>query len=120
MSKKAPTAYDVFLASGRSDEEQCTLERKFFDRVALTNGTYKTTYPNRLDNVNEAFLPHVVKLANRPIRIMDVGASSGISTSEWYSYLSRSGIDCDVTGTDLTIYVSLVTLRFTSVTLKSK
>ena len=90
------------------------MERQFFDRVALTNGTYKTTYPNRLDNVNEAFLPHIVKLANRPIRIMDVGASSGISTSEWYSYLSRSGIDCDITGTDLTIYVSLVTFRFTS------
>jgi hypothetical protein len=114
MSNKAPTVHEVFFPSERSPTEQHALERRFFDRVALTNGTYKTTYPNRLDNVNEAFLPHIVKLAKRPIRIMDVGASSGISTSEWYSYLSRSGVDCDITGTDLTIYVSLVTFRFTS------
>ena len=49
-------------------------------RVALKNGTFKTTYPNRLDDINKAFFPHVLSLAGRPIRIMDVGASSGIST----------------------------------------
>ena len=103
-----------FLASGTSVEEQYALERQFFARVVLTNGTFKTTYPNRLDDINEAFFPHVVSLADRPIRIMDVGASSGISTMEWYAYLSRSGIDCDVTGSDVTINASLLTFRFTS------
>lgn len=114
MSKEAPTVQEVFLTSGTSIEEQYALERQFFDRVALTNGTQKTTYPNRFDDVNEAFFPHFLRLADRRIKIMDVGASSGLSTIEWYAYLSRSGIDCDITGTDLTIYVSLVTLRFTS------
>jgi hypothetical protein len=114
VSKEAPTVHEVFLASGTPVEEQYTLERQFFDRVALTNGTQKTTYPNRFDDINEAFLPHLVRLVDRPIRIMDVGASSGISTTEWYSYLSRSRIDCDITGSDLTIYVSLVTFRLTS------
>lgn len=106
--------HEVFLASGTSVEEQCALERQFFDRVALTNGTQKTTRPNRFDDINEAFSPHLVGLADRPIKIMDVGASSGVSTIEWYSYLSRSGIDCYITGSDLTIYVSLVTFRLTS------
>lgn len=114
MSKKAPTVHEVFLASGTSAEEQYALERQFFDRVVLTNGTFKTTYSNRLDDINEAFLPHLAGLAERPIRIMDVGASSGISTLEWYTYLSRSGIDCEITGSDLTIHASLVTFRFTS------
>ena len=106
--------HEFLLASGTSAEEQYALERQFFARVALKNGTFKTTYPNRLDDINEAFLPHIVMLADRPIRIMDVGASSGISTMEWYAYLSRSGIDCDVTGSDVTIYASLLTFRFTS------
>ena len=114
MSKEAPTVHEVFLASGTSVEEQNALERQFFTRVALRNGTFKTTYPNRLDDINEAFLPHLVRLADRPIRIMDVGASSGISTIEWYAYLSRLGIDSDITGSDLTIHASLLTLRFTS------
>jgi hypothetical protein len=82
--------------------------------MALANGTFKTTYPNRLDYINKAFLPHLLSIVGRPIWIMDVGASSGTSTIEWYSYLSRSGIDCDITGSDLTIYVSLLTFRFTS------
>ena len=114
MSKEAPTVHEVFLASGTSVEEQYALERQFFTRLALTNGTFKTTYPNRLDDINEAFFPHLVRLADRPIRIMDVGASSGISTIEWHAYLSRSRIDCAVTGSDLMIYASLLTLRFTS------
>ena len=59
-------------------------------------------------------LPHLVGLADRSIKIMDVGASSGISTIEWYAYLSRSGINCDITGSDLTVYASLLTFRFTS------
>ena len=114
MSKEAPTVHEVFLASGTSVEEQYALERQFFARVALTNGTFKTTYPNRLDDINEASYPHLIRLADRPIRIMDVGASSGISTIEWYAYLSRSGIDCDITGSDVTIYASLLTFRFIS------
>jgi hypothetical protein len=114
VSKEAPTVHEVFLTSGTPVEEHCELERRFFDRVALTNGTFKTTYRNRLDDINEAFFPHLVGLADRPIRIMDVGASSGISTIEWYAHLSRSGVDCDITGSDLTIYASLLTFRFTS------
>jgi hypothetical protein len=114
VSREAPTVHEVFLASGTSLEEQCTLERQFFARVALTNGTFKTTYENRLDDINEAFYPHLVRLADRPMRILDVGASSGISTIEWYDYLSRSGIDCDITGSDVTINASLLTFRFTS------
>jgi hypothetical protein len=114
VSKEAPTVQEVFLASERSIEEQYGLERQFFARVALTNGTFKTTYRNRLDDINEAFYPHLTRLEDRPIRIMDVGASSGISTIEWYAHLSESGVECDITGSDVMIYASLLTFRFTS------
>ena len=114
MSKEAPTVHEVFLDSETPVEDQCALERQFFANVALTNGAFKTTYPNRLDDINETVFPHLVRLAERPIKIMDVGASSGISTIEWHAYLSRSGVDCNIIGTDITIYVSLLSLRFTS------
>ncbi len=52
MSKQAPTAHEVFLASGTSVEEQFALERQLSDRVALTNGAQKATYPNSTKSMN--------------------------------------------------------------------
>lgn len=108
ISKSRPTAREVF--SGTPSAEQDAMERAFFGRVVLPNGTVKTTNANRIDDLNLAALPFIVALAERPVQIMDVGASSGISTLEWYESLSDRGVDCHVTATDLTVYTSLVSL----------
>ena len=90
--------------------DQESIEYEFFRRVVLPNGTFKTTVANRLDDLNQAALPHIARIAERPIKVLDVGISSGVSTLEWHDQLIAERITCDITGTDLTIYASLVSL----------
>jgi len=68
-------------------------------QVMLPNGTFKTTWRHRLDDVNEFSLPFIRGLSG-PLRIMDVAASSGSTTAEWRDQLSRSGIEFAITATD--------------------
>jgi len=85
------------------------LEAQFFQRVLLPNGTFKTTSPNRLDDLNRFVLPYLQEIAERPLKIMDIAASSGVSTLEWYDSLKSQGIDCDVTATDVTVHANHLT-----------
>jgi hypothetical protein len=78
-------------------------EKAFFERIMLRNGTVKTTTANRLDDVNNLVLPYLSAISERPLKILDAAASSGISTQEWFDHLQRHGIDASVNGTDLAI-----------------
>jgi hypothetical protein len=65
-------------------------ERRFFTRVRLPSGVYKTTEPHRLDDVNRVatrLLPQ-----DRPLELMDVATSSGITTLEWSEHLTAAGM----------------------------
>jgi chemotaxis methyl-accepting protein methylase len=108
VSMTRPSTRAVFQKTAASAHEQDALEYEFFIRVVLPNGTVKTTQPHRLDDLNRAVLPYIERLSDRPVKIMDVGVSSGVSTQEWFDQLSASNISCDITATDLTIYASLV------------
>src|SRR5262245_36978011 len=98
IAEKAPipTAKDLYFPRSRVDaKRQEALEREFFSSIKLKNGTYKYTYSNRLDDLNEiveALLPSA-----RPLQIMDVAISSGISTLEWMESLERADIDHHMT-----------------------
>jgi hypothetical protein len=105
-----PTTHNVFGETFVGASEQDALEREFFARVMLPNGTIKTTGADRMDDLNAAVFPYIAAITDRPIKIMDVGASSGISTLEWYEYLSGERVACEVTATDLIVYASLVSL----------
>jgi hypothetical protein len=105
-----PTTQEVFGKTPPPPAAQEFLEREFLERVVLPNGTFKTTTANRLDDLNLAVLPWVARISDRPIQIMDVGVSSGVSTLEWHNFLGENGIPLDMVGTDLTIYTSLVNL----------
>src|SRR5438477_7502391 len=105
-----PTTRQVFGARLSTSAGQEFLERKFFEHVALPNGTFKTTAAHRLDDLNQAVFPHLPQLPGRALKIMDVGISSGISTLEWHDFLSDSGVRFEMIGTDLTVYTSLVSL----------
>jgi hypothetical protein len=105
-----PSTRTVFRRTAVNSQEQESLEYEFFVRVVLPNGTVKSTRANRLDDLNHAALPYIARIAERPVKIMDVGVSSGVSTLEWHEHLSAEHIACDITGTDLTIYASLVSL----------
>ena len=92
-----PTATE-FLTSPYDPQ----LEKDFFSRVMLPNGTIKTTSEHRLDDLNELALPHIKALPFSPLRICDVAASSGVSSAEWYDQLLSSGLDFQMYATDLT------------------
>jgi hypothetical protein len=105
-----PTTRQVFGTHVWSPADQEYLERKFFDRVVLPNGTLKTTNARRLDDLNRTVLPHLPRTPGRALKVMDVSISSGVSTLEWHDYLSENGIRLEMVGTDLTVYTSLISV----------
>ncbi len=111
-SRARPTTRDVFGPLQTPIAQQDQLETQFFERVVLPNGTFKTTKAHRLDDLNLAALPFLTQLntADGPLKIMDVGISSGVSTIEWHEQLTAERIPCELTGTDLTVYASLMSL----------
>jgi hypothetical protein len=100
MSKSRPTASD--FARSAYDPQ---LESGFFQRIILSNGCFKTTDAHRLDDLNIFALPYLKALPFRPLAVMDIAVSSGISTQEWYGQLRAEGIEVEVVGTDSTIDV---------------
>jgi SAM-dependent methyltransferase len=65
----------------------------------MPNGTWKTTYPHRLDDLNAALLTALPR--GQRLSAMDVGISSGVSTLEWIEQLQDAGIDCRMVAGDL-------------------
>jgi len=106
--KKHPTTHEVFFNNLPACPEQDALETQFFQRVLLANGTFKTTSPNRLDDLNAFALPYLQDIPDRPLKIMDIAASSGVSTLEWYGSLRSEGIDCDITASDILVQATLL------------
>lgn len=102
-----PTAYRLFFTDElRSDPRRPQLEDSFFHSLVLRNGTFKTTWHHRLDDLNalvQRFLP-----SRRPLEIMDVAVSSGVSTIEWLLALEQAGIECRMTAGDAVIDAFLV------------
>lgn len=87
-----------------------TQEAKFFASIRLSNGTFKTTADHRMDDLN-AFVAAQWRTMNAaPTEILDVGASSGISTMEWLETLTRDGFKVRMTATDLTLWAEIVPL----------
>jgi hypothetical protein len=109
MRERIPTANEIFFGALPSDAAQTeALEKSFFRSVGLPNGTWKTTKHRRLDDLNALvrnFLP-----ANRPLEIMDVAVSSGVSTLEWQESLERAGIECRITAGDAAVHAFLLSL----------
>jgi hypothetical protein len=108
VSSARPTTREIFFGKSASPELQERLEREFFSRVALPDGTLKTTYSRRLDDLNRMTLPHLRRLGPGPLRITDVAASSAISTLEWQDFLQAAGVACQVSAGDRLFQASLV------------
>ncbi|HWA54261.1 MAG TPA: hypothetical protein VG816_08835 [Solirubrobacterales bacterium] len=75
---------------GEGADPSPEIERRFFGKVRLPNGTWKTTYPNRLDDLNARLLEFLPR--DRGLELMDVAVSSGISTLEWSDQLQANNI----------------------------
>lgn len=104
---RVPTAREFFFSPPPLDDHaREQRHRAFFHALRLRNGTNKTTYARRLDSVNAVVnraLP-----AHRPLDIMDVGVSSGISTMEWMDDLDGAGVEYQMTAGDVCVNAYLL------------
>lgn len=106
MTASVPTAFEIYFAGQpRLDSER---EDLFFHSIRLRNGTYKSTAHHRLDDLNNfvmELLPH-----ERPLEIMDVAVSSGVSTAEWLLALENAGIECHMLAGDAVVDARLISI----------
>jgi hypothetical protein len=105
-----PTAFEMYFARHGANSERELEEREdqFFHSIELRNGTRKTTRHRRLDDLNalvQELLPE-----SRPLEIMDVAVSSGVSTAEWLLALEHAGIDCHMLAGDAVVNAFLISL----------
>ena len=91
MTHRVPTAHALYFdETVRGADQLEALEDLFFRNIRLPNGTNKTTYRRRLDDLNALARQHLPP--KRPLDFMDVAVSSGVSTLEWIEFLAESGI----------------------------
>jgi hypothetical protein len=108
-SERIPTARQLYLSPSERDETaQEILEKNFFSSIRLRNGTYKYTYSHRLDDLNELVMGLLPQA--RPLRIMDVAVSSGISTLEWIEALERANVEHEMVAGDLIVNTYLISV----------
>lgn len=105
-----PTAFEIYFAGQqRLDErERAAREDLFFHSIRLRNGTYKSTAHHRLDDLNNFVMELLPR--ERPLEIMDVAVSSGVSTAEWLLALESAGIECHMLAGDAVVDARLVSV----------
>jgi hypothetical protein len=109
MNSSIPTAERLYFSGETFDATRLeSLERAFFSTLVVQNGTFKTTNHRRLDNLNELVQKHLP--TDRPLKVMDVAVSSGISTAEWMTFLESAGVEYDMVAGDLFVQGFLVSL----------
>ncbi len=87
----APTAHELYFGPlSRNAALLPRYEEAFFNEIWVRHGTSKTTYRHRLDDLNPLIEPLLPP--DRPLDLLDVAVSSGVSTVEWIQSLTRAGI----------------------------
>jgi hypothetical protein len=79
---------DVYNDVGALDRDET---HRFFSRVRLPSGVFKATEPHRLDDLNRVVRPLLP--SDRPLQLLDVAASTGITSLEWSEQLAAAGIE---------------------------
>jgi hypothetical protein len=106
MTATVPTAFEIYFAG--QQRLDCAREDLFFHSIRLRNGTYKSTAHHRLDDLNRFVMELLPR--DRPLEIMDVAVSSGVSTAEWLLALESAGIECHMLAGDAVVDARLVSV----------
>lgn len=85
-------------------------EDAFYAALKTANDSWKTTEHHRLDAVNEIFFATLDRCGLAPAVIMDIGASSGVTTLEWMDQFARRGMAIKTIVTDRAMSAYLVRL----------
>jgi|SRR5579862_9111073 len=101
---------DVY-ADSVSDSE----ERVFFGQLQLADGTFRTTESHRLDDLNQVLVELLPR--DRPLEVMDVAVSSGITAVELSDYLRSAGIEHRLTAGDAVLEARMLSLGETGAVL---
>jgi hypothetical protein len=96
---------EFLSARERSDR---AIERAFFAALLLRNGVYKTTEERRMDDLLPMLVARARTIEARPLRVLDVACSSGVTTVELHRALAAAGLPVETVGTDLTLEADLV------------
>lgn len=94
MSTSKPTVREGLIDTARfadSDPRIDSIEQRFFSRLRLSNGVYKTTYVNRFADLNALLIQHL-QGPRLPLDVLDVAVSSGVSTAELSETLDEHGL----------------------------
>lgn len=111
LNATVPTAFELYCAGEKPQRDPRQLEERedlFFHSIELRNGTRKTTQHRRLEDLNALVQPLLPP--QRPLEIMDVAVSSGVSTAEWLMALENSGIECRMLAGDAVVDAFLVSM----------
>ncbi|WP_246225928.1 ATP-binding protein [Chelativorans xinjiangense] len=100
------TARRYFSAEGIDVDPEA--ECAFFSSLKMRNGTFKLTRLSRFAAVEEAIRPIIRERAGSIGQVLDVGASSGLTTIELVDFLQAEGASPRVIGTDLFVKAHLV------------
>jgi SAM-dependent methyltransferase len=84
------------------------VESEFFAGLRMRNGTFKLTRPSRFAELDEAFSSVIAERATQLRSVLDVGASSGITTIDLAEFLRRQGVSATITATDLFVRAHLI------------
>ncbi len=99
------TAHDFFALTSACDPQT---ETAFFAALKMRNGTFKLTQTARFAELEEVFSEKIGERASTIRNVLDIGASSGITTVEFAQYLRGLGVDAKLTATDLFITAHIV------------
>jgi hypothetical protein len=100
MKTQFLTIREALLTAPESTSD--AVDVSYFKKIRLSNGVYRTTTCRRLDDVNAAALPFIS--AHHSPRILDVAASSGVSSAEWSVALFEAGVDHELHVADLVMW----------------
>jgi len=85
------------------------IEAQFFSSIRMPNGTYKSTHAHRLDDLNARTLAAFLEAKTSLSEILDVAASSGVSSVEWADSLAAGGFKPRASLSDLSVTAYLIT-----------
>jgi len=91
--------------SGRAQLED---ELAFWDGIRLPNGIWRSTTRGRFDDLNARIVAAWRQSGFTPRRMLDVAASSGITSLEWLQAMEAAGFAPQMTATDIALDALLV------------
>lgn len=78
-------------------------ERDFWRDIRLHDRLYKTTGERRMEDLDALVIKYWKGVGFEPGRVLDAGASSGITSLEWLETMQVAGFDPQMIGTDIAL-----------------